>query len=93
MKRQIENGDVILDGTLTRYEKEKIAFATLGQVEDILEKYHLDSVEDLAKILEIYKDIYKNCNKGNWVTIRNGKFISCVVNNDLGAKEFQWRKV
>lgn len=88
MKRQIKDNDIILDGTLTRYEKEKIAFATLGQVEDILEKYHLDSVEDLAKILEIYKDICENCMKGNWITIRNGRVI---YYNE--HEEFKWRNM
>lgn len=42
MERLIKNGDVILDGTLTRYQKEKQAFEKLKKLEDIEEELGLD---------------------------------------------------
>ena len=42
MERLIKNGDVILDGTLTRYQKEKRAFEKLEKLEDIEEKLGID---------------------------------------------------
>ena len=44
MERLIKNGDVILDGTLTRYQKEKQAFEKLEKLEDIEEELEIDLV-------------------------------------------------
>ena len=41
MKRLIKNGDIILDGTLTRLEKEKQAFTKLEYIEEVLEKHNV----------------------------------------------------
>ena len=39
MNRLIKDGDIILDGTLNRAEKEKEAFAKLERIEEIEEKF------------------------------------------------------
>ncbi len=50
-KRLIKNGDIILDGTLPRYAKEKQAFEKLEYIEEVLEKHNIP-YEMLDKVLE-----------------------------------------
>jgi len=52
MERLIRDGDIILDGTATRYEKEKQAFAKLEEIETLMAKYHIESLKALETILE-----------------------------------------
>lgn len=47
MKRLIKNETIILDGTEPKYAKEKEAFAKLGQIEDILEEFDINDLEEL----------------------------------------------
>lgn len=51
MERLIKDGDIILDGTVTRCEKEKQAFKKLGNIEELLEIYEVDSLVELNKLL------------------------------------------
>ncbi|MCR4661662.1 MAG: hypothetical protein K5765_06675 [Clostridia bacterium] len=76
MSRLIKNKKIILDGTLTISEKEKLAFEKLEYVEDLMDEFKLEKVEDLRKIVELYRDIYKVCMEHKWVTILKGDFVS-----------------
>ena len=51
MGRLIKNGDVILDGTLTRQEKEKQAFKKLEGIEELMECYAIEDLVELKRIL------------------------------------------
>ena len=44
VKKLIKNGDIILDGTGARYEKEKEAFNKLSRLEDIEEELGIDLI-------------------------------------------------
>lgn len=91
MERLIKNGDVILDGTLTRYQKEKQAFEKLEKLEDIEEKFGIDLIT-LFKLIDVvyvysygHKNIIRCSNDGvslydNSITIYNG---TCVVSYPL----------
>ena len=57
--RLIENSDIILDGTLSRAEKEKQAFKKLEEIENLLLKYRIDSNKDLEKILKAFNILVK----------------------------------
>lgn len=62
MERLIKNGDIILDGTLPRYAKEKQAFEKLEYIEGVLEKHNipyekLDGVLELACCIEIMQQL------------------------------------
>ena len=91
MKRLIEKGNVILDGTLTREEKEKEAFEALGRIEDILEKHNIVSIEHLDEVLtnsrkkvNLAKALCNNKNCLGFITrLNNGKHIY-QNDNDLG---------
>ena len=54
MNKLIKNGDVILDGTLTRHEKEKQAFIKLGFIEELMEKHKIMGLEELDLALYTY---------------------------------------
>lgn len=54
MERLIKNGDVILDGTVSRAKKEKAAFEKLELIENIMEEFEIKSVENLKEILDDY---------------------------------------
>lgn len=54
MERLIKDGDIILDGTLTRYEAEKQAFEKLERLEEIMSKYNVKSIEVLDFIVQQY---------------------------------------
>ena len=91
MKRLIKNNDIILDGTLPRYKKEQEAYNKLEKLENVLEKYAVDSIEELEKRLSnAKKKIYlakalsnnSNC-LGYIVCFNNGKCTYQNV-NDLG---------
>ena len=63
VKRLIKDGDIILDGTGTRYEKEKEAFAKLEHLEfvqELIEKIMKKGVLHLHidKISEYYGGVY-----------------------------------
>ena len=44
MENLIKDGDIILDGTLTREQKEKQAFEKLGQLENIEQELGIDLI-------------------------------------------------
>lgn len=52
MEKLIKNGDIILDGTLPRYAKEKQAFEKLEYIEGVLEKHNIP-YEKLDGVLEV----------------------------------------
>ena len=54
MNKLIKNGDIILDGTLTRHEKEKQAFIKLGFIEEIMEKHSIKDLEELQTAFVVY---------------------------------------
>lgn len=50
--RIIKDGDVILDGSKTRYEAEKLAFAKLEQIENWEAKTGVSAIDFLNRFLE-----------------------------------------
>lgn len=58
MEKLIENGDVILDGTLTKKDKIKQANCKLGFIEELMEKYHIKDLGELNLALNLYHSIY-----------------------------------
>lgn len=54
-ERLIKNSDIVLDGTLPRYAKEKQAFKKLETIENILEKHNV-SYEKLDSVLSRTKE-------------------------------------
>lgn len=54
-ERLIKNGDIILNGTLPRYAKEKQAFKKLETIENILEKHNVP-YEELDSVLSRIKE-------------------------------------
>ena len=64
MNKLIKNGDVILDGTLTRNEKEKQAFIKLGFIEEIMEKYKIKDLEELQIAFVVYNTFKSLAVKG-----------------------------
>lgn len=58
MNRLIKDGNVILDGTLTRAEKEKQAFQKLEDIEELMEKYRIKDLGELNLALNLYHSIY-----------------------------------
>ena len=54
MKKLIKNGDIILDGKLTRKEKEIEAFCKLGFIEELMEKHKIMGLEELDLALHTY---------------------------------------
>lgn len=57
MKKLIKDGDIILDGTLTRHEKEKEAFKKLESIECVLEKHNIpyEMLDDVLKSIVILR--------------------------------------
>ena len=51
VERLIKNGDIILDGTLPRCEKERQALLNLGEIEEILSKHKVRNIKDLDERL------------------------------------------
>ena len=51
MERLIKDGSVILDGTLTRAEKEKRAFQKLENIEELMDCYDIRDLRTLHRIL------------------------------------------
>ena len=51
MERLIKDGEVILDGTLTRAEKEKQAFEKLEDIEELMDIYDIEDLPTLHHIL------------------------------------------
>lgn len=51
MERLIKDGDIILDGTLTRAEKEKQAFQKLEDIEELMDCYSIRDLRTLHRIL------------------------------------------
>ena len=51
MERLIKDGSVILDGTLTRADKEKQAFKKLEDIEGLMESYDIEDLSMLHRIL------------------------------------------
>lgn len=91
MERLIKNGNVILDGTLPKYKKEKLAYEKLEEIETIMEKYGIQTTQELDSILSrtrkkinLAKALTKNkCCLGYILQFNNGK--CCYQNdNDLG---------
>lgn len=87
MERLIEKGNVILDGTLTREEKERKAFGLLEKLEGIMERHGIQSADHLDEILSnsrkkvnLAKALMdnKNC-LGYIIRFNNGK---CAYQND-----------
>lgn len=56
IKRLIKNGDIILDGTLPRYEKEAQAFKKLEIIENLIEEFEIKGLFELRRALRRYKD-------------------------------------
>ena len=54
MKKLIKNGDIILDGKLTRKEKEIEAFCKLGFIEEVMSKYKVEDLAELELALAFY---------------------------------------
>ena len=71
MNKLIKNGDIILDGTLTRNEKEKQAFIKLGFIEELMNQNKIEDLGELQLALTFYhswfvfieKQIKKGINK------------------------------
>ena len=51
MNRLIKDGDVILDGTLTKKDKIKQAFEKLEDIEELMECYEIEDLVALHRIL------------------------------------------
>ena len=56
MKKLIKNGDIILDGTLTREEKTKEAFKELEKLQKVLIEFEIEDSKELNNILNEYAD-------------------------------------
>lgn len=54
MERLIKNGDVVLDGTATRNEKEYRAFRKLEVIEEFMEVYKIKDLEELQTAFVVY---------------------------------------
>lgn len=94
MSRLVKDGKINLDGTLPKYQKEKMVCEQFEVVEDIIEQHELKGgVKDIEKIVALYAEIYDACNKGGWVTIRNNDFIYCEPKPQTGYKEFRWKRI
>ena len=63
MNKLIKNGDVVLDGTLTRHEKEKQAFIKLGFIEELMEQHDIQDLGELDLALSMYHVFFKVCEK------------------------------
>ena len=59
MERLIKDGDIILDGTLPRYQKEKNAFLKLSSFEDFEQEFGIS----LVKLLSVKKVYYMDWNR------------------------------
>ena len=97
MERLIKDDDIILDGTLPRYEKEKNAFHKLYLVEEILEKYGIEDLHDLNHTLCFVKIILEYMfyrpsfyvDQGNW----GRAYISMAyLEPDFAPKEYEFIK-
>lgn len=64
MNKLIKNGDVILDGTLTRNEKEYIAFRKLQYIEEFMEVYKIKDLEELQTAFVVYNTFKSLAAKG-----------------------------
>lgn len=53
-QRLIKDNDIILNGTKTRYEAEKEAFERLGDIEDLLTIWKIETLAELNKVLYLY---------------------------------------
>lgn len=81
MKQLIKDGDIILDGTLPRYQKEKNAFLKLAEREDLDEKIGVDQ-----------PTLWKALNKNTTVYVRDGKSIVAIdqfISNSRFVSETQ----
>lgn len=81
MKKLIKNGDIILDGTLPRYQKEKNAFLKLQEREELDEKIGVEQ-----------PIIWKALNRHTTIYVREGKSISTIdefVSNTRYVSETQ----
>ena len=67
MNRLIKDGDIILDGTLPRYQKEKNAFLKLQEREELDEKIGVEQ-----------PIIWKALDKETTIYIRDGKSIAAI---------------
>lgn len=56
MERLIKNNDIILDGTKTRYQKEKDAFIKLGKLEEVLDQFEIKDIKELERILNDFNN-------------------------------------
>ena len=54
MEKLIKNGDIILDGTATRNEKEYRAFRKLEVIEEFMEKHSIKDLEELQTAFVVY---------------------------------------
>lgn len=61
MERLIKDGDIILDGTLPRYQKEKNAFLKLSSFEDFEQEFGISLVKLLAAKKVYYMDWNRDC--------------------------------
>ena len=80
-KRLIKDGDIILDGTLPRYQKEKNAFLKLQEREELDEKIGVEQ-----------PIIWKALNKDTTIYIRDGKSIAAIdrfISNSRFVSETQ----
>ena len=57
MNRLIKDGDIILDGTLSRNDKTKQAFIKLENVERIMEEHELENVAELEVMLDDFDSL------------------------------------
>ena len=94
MSRLVKDGKINLDGTLPKYQKEKMVYEQFETIENVIERHELKGgVKDIEQIVALYAEIYEACKKGGWVTLRNGDFIYCEPKLWTGYKEFRWRRV
>ena len=54
MTRLIKDNKPILDGTRPLYQVEQEIFHKLGEVEELMEKYHIPDIETLEKVVSQY---------------------------------------
>ena len=64
MEKLIKNGDIILDGTATRNEKEYRAFRKLEVIEEFMETYKIKDVEELQIAFVVYNTFKSLAAKG-----------------------------
>lgn len=91
MEKLIKNGEIYLDGTLPKYQKEKMAFEKLEEIEKVMAKYGINTTKELEEVLtharkkiNLAKALTQNKNCfGYIIQFNNGKY-TYQNDNDLG---------